>query len=113
MKNFGASSTASAPATKFAGAGFAAIPGIAKTNAPMLSPAPRYPRRGVLFETLQLFQHVIGAGDGERPGLFDVELRDHTVVCDEREPLAALAHPELRRIHFEAQGAGEIPVAVR
>src|SRR4051812_26287223 len=60
----------------------------------------------------ELTQHVLGARDGETSRLLHVQLLHDRIVDDHRETLAALAHAEFHRVHFQSEGACEIAVAV-
>src|SRR3974377_173072 len=59
-----------------------------------------------------LLQHVLGAGDRKRAGLFNIELFDNAAIDNHRITLAALAHAELGRVEFEAKRTRKVTVAV-
>src|SRR4029079_5523664 len=66
----------------------------------------------VLRRTLKLTQHRLRAGRGIFARRLDIDLLDDAVVDDTRIALAPLTHAELRRVHGESHGVGELAIAV-
>lgn len=61
---------------------------------------------------LQRGQDRLGAGDADAPAFLDVEQLDGTVVDDCGVAPGALPHTETGSVELEAEGTGEVTIAV-